>query len=126
MESTNTSSSRRPAVATASLVSAAIFAVAVLPSLSIEGLETILAGALFSGWVALPLLLLGLVKVFRKFPTAHLVLLVVGLVASSGAVTAPYGHGSTSALGLLVLPFFLLLIYGGVGFILFCVGVYRQ
>lgn len=96
-----------------------------LPSLSIKGFGDIVAGVLFSGWVALPLLLLGLVRIFREFRTAHIVLLVLGLVGSFGAVTSPYGHGSTSAIGLVVLPFFLLVAYGVIGFVLFCVKAYR-
>lgn len=125
MESTKAPAPRRSATATVSLVSAVVSAVAVLPSLSIKGFGDIVAGVLFSGWVALPLLLLGLVRIFREFRTAHIVLLVLGLVGSFGAVTSPYGHGSTSAIGLVVLPFFLLVAYGVIGFVLFCVKAYR-
>jgi hypothetical protein len=125
MESTKAPAPRRSATATVSLVSAVVSGVAVLPSLSIKGFGDIVAGVLFSGWVALPLLLLGLVRIFREFRTAHIVLLVLGLVGSFGAVTSPYGHGSTSAIGLVVLPFFLLVAYGVIGFVLFCVKAYR-
>jgi len=125
MSSTNTPAPRRSTTATISLVSAVISGVAVIPSLSINGFGGVLVGVLFAGWVSLPLLLLGLVKLFRQFATAHIILLVLGLVGSFGAVTSPYGHGSTSALGMLVLPFFLLAAYGVVGFALFCVKAYR-
>jgi hypothetical protein len=125
MGSTNTPPRRRSGIATVSLVSAVAFAVAVLPSLSIKGFGDMVAGVLFCGWVSLPLLFLGLMKLFRDFPITHLVLLVLGLAGSFGAVILPYGRGSTSALGMVFVPLYLLVIYCVAGFILFCVKVYR-
>lgn len=121
MENTNCPSPRRSATATVSLVSAVVSALATLPGISINGFGDMMAGAIFSGWVALPLLFLGLVKLFRQFRTTHVFLLVLGLVGSFGAVTSPYGRGSTTAIGMVLLPFYLLVAYGVAWFVLFCV-----
>jgi len=90
------------------------------------GLEHTVDAICFSGWVGLPLLLLGVIKVFRSFPVTHLVLLMIGLIFSAFATASPFGHGSTSAIGLLTTPFFLLVIYAVSGFGLFCVRAYSK
>jgi hypothetical protein len=117
----------RSTTATVSLAAAAVFAVFVFASgLAMNGGASAVAGVCFACWVALPLTLLGTVKLFRGFPMTHLVLLVLGLLVSASAAASPYGHSSTSAIGLLTVPFFLLLLYALAGFVLVCVKTYRQ
>jgi hypothetical protein len=70
--------------------------------------------------------LLGLVKLYRAFPVTHLILLVLGLLVSAFAAASPYGHSSTSAIGLVTIPFVLLVIYAVAGFVLECVKVHKK
>ena len=127
MANTNTPRSRRSGVATASLASALFFGLIAFASGSaFKSLEDAVVGILFSCWVALPLVLLGVIKLFRAFPGTHSVLLVFGFFASVCAVASTHSGGSTSALGLVFFPFWLLLIYGVVCFVLLCVRVYSK
>jgi hypothetical protein len=115
MADTNTPPSRRSGVATASLVAASFVAVAVFVSCPVtESFELAALGVLWSCWAALPLFLLGVIKLFRTFPTTHGLLLALGVFASVVAVA------SSNGLGLLVIPFYLHVIYGVASFVLLC------
>lgn len=117
----------RSITAGVSLAAAAVFAVLVFASgLALNGGGSSVAGVCLACWAALPLTLLGIVKLFRGFPMTHLALLVLGLLVSALAVASPYGHSSTSAIGLVTVPFFLLLLYALVDFVLVCVKTFRQ
>ncbi len=117
----------RSTTVTVSLAGAAVFAVFVFASgLTMNDAGSAVAGVCFACWVALPLTLLGIVKLFRGFPRTHLVLLVLGLLVSASAAASPYGHSSTSVIGLVSVPFFLLLLYALAGFLLVWVKAYRQ
>lgn len=113
--------------ATTSRVSALVFAVVVFVSgAAIKSFGDALCGVVVSCWVALPLLLLGVIKLFRAFPATHVVLLALGILASVFAAASPYGYGSTSALGLVVLPFYVVVVYVLVAFVLLCVKTYSK
>jgi hypothetical protein len=105
--------SPRSWVTTVSVVASAFFGVVVFASSSAsESAEDAVASLLMAGWVALPLLLLGVVKIFRAFPTTHVVLLVFGCFSIVWAIGSARGAGSTAALAVVVIPFYLLIIYG--------------
>ena len=106
--------------------SAACAAIVFSSGVAMNGLENAIGILLFSCWAALPLLVLGLVRLFRQFPGTHAALLVLGISASVLAAAAPFGRGSTSAIGLVTIPFFLLLIYAAAGFVLICVKTYSE
>ncbi len=121
------SSSAPSKIARASFIGAAVFAVVVFVSgLAINGFGNTLAGLFFSGWVALPLMLLGAIKLFRRFPLTHAALLVFGVLGSAVAAASPYGHSSTSSIALVTVPFFVLVIFGVTGFVLLCVKTYGE
>jgi len=128
MENVQPKQSGRTVVATASLVASAVCVVGVFVSeIAMNGFVSPLGLLCLSCWVAFPLLVLGLVKVFRAFPGTHGVLLVMGVVVSAfAAASPPRAHSSTSAIGLVTVPFFLLLLYGVAGAVLVCVKTYKQ
>ena len=127
MERVQTTSPSSPVVAKVSVALAVVFAVVLFASgAAITSFGDVVAGLLFSLWVALPLLLLGWIKLFRTFPVAHVILLVIGIIGSISAAASPYGSGSTSALGVLFFPSYLLVIFGVVGFILLCIKSHRD
>lgn len=127
MKDLESASARHSGVALAALASAGVFAVAVFVSgIAVDGFERVIPGICFSAWVALPLLLLGGIKLFRLFPRTHLVLLVIGLLFSAFAAASPLAHGSTSAIALATTPFFLLAVYAVAGFTLVCMRAYTK
>ena len=93
---------------------------------AMNGLENALPGLCLSCWVALPLVALGAIRLFRRFPLTHATLFLIGVLASVMAVVSPYGHRSTSAIALVTIPFFLLVIFCVAGLVLLCVKTYSE
>jgi predicted membrane protein len=77
-------------------------------------------GFCFACWVGTPLVMLGQMKIFWASPKLTLILLVIGCVSLLSqfyeVFIAP--KHSTAALGLLAVPFILLLIYGVIALVL--------
>ena len=124
---TQQTSRGRPVIANVSLTAAGVFAVLTFGAgLASGGTGNAVAGVCISCWLALPLTLLGLVRLYRGFPLTHLILLVLGLLVSAFAAASPFDHSSTSAIGLMTIPFFLLVVYALAGLVLVCVRVYKK
>ena len=67
-------------------------------------------------------MLLGLVKVFRVFPNKQVALWIIGSVLLFGACYDVFfaASGSTAGLGLIFVPFFVLVGYGVAAAVLLC------
>lgn len=80
----------------------------------VRGAADLLFTVLFSCWVAAPFLLLGQARVFRNAPRLSLILLTIGWIASLAGFYEAYfaATHSTAALGLLITPLLLLVVYG--------------
>ena len=105
-------------VCSASLISGIVLGVGVFalsaPGATIEGIVDVAFGVAMSCWVGLPLILLGVIKVFRSYPNMHLSMWSLGCFVLFGACWQVFfaPRGSTAALGLLFVPFYLLAGYG--------------
>jgi hypothetical protein len=124
MENVNIPARARSWVCNASLITGVVLAIGVFAlgarDANIEGLADVAFGVAMACWVGLPLMLLGVVKLFRHFPNAHWVLWVVGSTALLGACFEVFfrARGSTAALALIFVPLYLLVGYGVVAMVL--------
>ena len=91
-------------------------------SANIEGFGDVAFGVALACWVGLPLMLLGLVKVFRAYPATHVALWAIGSVLLFGACYGVFfaARGSTAGLALIFVPLYVLVGYGVVGAVLLC------
>jgi hypothetical protein len=125
MEDVSMPAPARTWVSNASLISGVAVAIGVFilgaSNANIEGGADIAFGMAMSCWMGLPLILLGLVKLFRFFPNTHTVLWAVGCFALFGSCWNVYfvSKGSTAALALIFIPLFLLAGYGILAFVFF-------
>ena len=120
--SKNKKLTRRPAVCWAATFSGIVLSIANLimamrSGATVRGPGDLVFGLLFSLWVGLPLLLLGQVKLSHRRPRVVLVLWLVGLLVTVKMLHEVFvdPSGSTTALGLLTTPFYLILGFSLIG-----------
>jgi hypothetical protein len=111
-------------ICNASLISGAVLAIGVFglsaPNAHIEGVGDAAFGVAIPCWVGLPLILLGLIKIFRFFPNTQAVLWGVGCFALFGSCWSVFfaAKGSTTAVALIFIPLYVLAGYGIVALVL--------
>jgi hypothetical protein len=83
----------------------------------VDDLGDVLFGLALCSWAGFPLVVLGQVKVYRGFPRFSLALWAAGLAVLVGLLYAVFfaARSSTSALGLITVPLFVVLVYAVTG-----------
>ncbi len=126
MSSIPAATSKGTWVCHSSLISALVLAVGTFAfgarSANIEGFRDVAFGVALACWVGLPLVLLGLAKIFRAFPITHVALWAIGTVLLFGTCYEVFfaASGSTAGLALLFVPLYVLVGYGVVAAVLLC------
>jgi hypothetical protein len=126
MSSIPAATSKRTWVSHASVISALALAIGSFAlgarTANIEGFGDVAFGVALACWVGLPLVLLGLVKVFRVFPNTHVALWAIGSVLLFGACYEVFfaAGGSTAGLALIFVPLYVLVGYGVAATVLLC------